>query len=531
MAYLVLARKWRPQRLSEIVGQESIARILKNAVSSKKVGHAYIFSGPRGVGKTSSARILAKILNCKSPHDDEPCGICDSCKSITEGSSLDVIEIDGASNNSVDNIRELRETVKYSPSSSRYKIYIVDEAHMLSQGAFNAFLKTLEEPPSHVIFVLATTEPRKIPITILSRCQHLPFKKISSAKIKHRLMEICSMEGINAKEQALDMIARMSEGSMRDALTILDQATSFSESLNSADIKDLFGLTDVESLYKVTKAIINGERTSIITNIRELVESGIDIKIFIKDLIQYIRNLMIILALDDEKDEIDLTEEERKSLFDLSKHTTLPHVLLILNELIKAEIPLRQSQFPRVFLEMSLLKIATMSCYRNIDDFLKMLKSPSKEVNLPANNLSKVLKTNNEVKSQELNAFSPSLTMRQLWEKTIDFVEEKNSLLALKLKEGEVNIKDDNTFHITFKGGKSVHADSVSEQIDYLKELLLKFSGRDIDIKITQDEGKEKVRDINEEARNNPIIQRVLSLYDGIIVEVKENPKKGGTDV
>lgn len=533
MAYLVLARKYRPQRLSDLVGQESIARILKNAVLSRKIGHAYIFSGPRGVGKTSSARILAKLLNCINPQDGEPCGICESCTSITEGSSLDVIEIDGASNNSVDNIRDLRETVKYAPSSSRYKIYIIDEAHMLSQGAFNAFLKTLEEPPSHVIFVLATTEPRKIPITILSRCQHLPFKRIASSKIKNRLKDICNNEGIIFQEESLDMIAKMSEGSMRDSLTILDQVISFSETLKASDLQALFGLTETEILYKLSKAIIDGDRILIITIIKELVESGIDIKIFIKDLIQYQRNLMIISTLQGTEDSIDLTEDEKRSLIELSKITTLSHVLLILNELIKAELSIRQAQFPRIFLELTLLKLATMSCYRNVDDYLKQLSTSNapKVSTAVIDYKSKTSKDEKAIIDNPESKTSSNLDVKQLWQGIIDTVEKENSLLASKLREGDISLKDDKVVEIIFKGGKSVHADSVNENVDYLKKVFANHAGINVNINIITEEGLKKVRDINEEARNNPIVQKVLSLYDGIIVDVTENLKQGGKDV
>src|SRR5271157_741243 len=217
MAYMVLARKWRPQIFDDLTGQEPVARILKNALSNNKVAHAYIFSGPRGVGKTSTARILAKALNCEKGPTSDPCGKCQSCLAVADGSSIDVSEIDGASNTGVDNIRDLREKIRYAPSAGRYKVYIIDEAHMLSTSAFNALLKTLEEPPPHVIFVLATTEPKKIPATVLSRCQHLPFSRMSGHKIKERLKTIADTEGIKIASSPLEMITRAADGSMRDA--------------------------------------------------------------------------------------------------------------------------------------------------------------------------------------------------------------------------------------------------------------------------------------------------------------------------
>ena len=228
MSYLVLARKWRPKEFDDLVGQEPIMRILKNAITQGKIAHAYLFSGPRGVGKTSSARILAKAMNCKEGPTPVPCGVCGSCTAINDGSSIDVTEIDGASNNSVDDIRDLRERVKYASSGGKYKVYIIDEVHMLSGSAFNALLKTLEEPPSHVIFVLATTEMKKIPATVLSRCQHMPFRRISGNVIRARLKQISDTEGIHISPSALGLVARAADGSMRDSLTILDQLSSFS---------------------------------------------------------------------------------------------------------------------------------------------------------------------------------------------------------------------------------------------------------------------------------------------------------------
>ncbi len=217
MSYIVLARKWRPQGFEDLVGQETVVKTFQNAIASGKIVHAYLFSGPRGVGKTSSARILAKALNCEKSIDSGPCGKCHSCQAITDGASVDVFEIDGASNNSVDAVRELRETVKYAPSGGKYKIYIIDEVHMLSTSAFNALLKTLEEPPEHVIFIFATTEPKKIPSTILSRCQHHAFRRISKARIKEQLKKITETEKSGIKDRALDMKAKAADGSMRDA--------------------------------------------------------------------------------------------------------------------------------------------------------------------------------------------------------------------------------------------------------------------------------------------------------------------------
>ncbi|MFA5353839.1 MAG: DNA polymerase III subunit gamma/tau, partial [Thermodesulfovibrionales bacterium] len=326
MSYLVLARKWRPQTFDDLTGQESISRILKNAISLNKIAHAYIFSGPRGVGKTTTARILAKALNCVDGPTIEPCGVCPSCTTISDGSSMDVSEIDGASNTGVDNIRDLRERIRYAPSGGKHKVYIIDEAHMLSTSAFNALLKTLEEPPPHVIFVLATTEPKKIPATVLSRCQHLPFRRISGQKIKERLRFITEREGIRITDPALEMVARAADGSMRDSLTLLDQVASFSEDISVEEIRDLLGITDVQTLLQLTSAVIEGDRKEIIEIIAGLTESGTDLKAFTRDLLQFIRNLLIAKIVGDTTGIMELSEEETGAIESIKGTTAEEHL-------------------------------------------------------------------------------------------------------------------------------------------------------------------------------------------------------------
>ncbi len=540
MSYLVLARKWRPQRFSELTGQESIARVLTNSIASGKIGQAYIFSGPRGVGKTSSARILAKTLNCHNPINHEPCGICPSCKSISEGSSLDVIEIDGASNNGVDNIRELRENVKYTPSSSRYKIYIIDEAHMLSTSAFNAFLKTIEEPPAHVIFVLATTEPRKIPATVLSRCQHLPFKRIPESKIRLRLREICSHEGVNPEDSALELIAKMAEGSMRDALTILDQIISFSGDLRDMDLRDLFGLSDTEMLSAITEAVICGDYKKIVYLIQGIVDSGADIRAFAKDLTYFVRGLMLKIATGEDHLVSDMDEEEMGTIKRLSELTSLPHVALILNELLKTELALRQAQYPRVVLEMALIKLSMTSHFKDIEEVLKGLstkgagdfvlkdkeakdlKGIPKQASTPKSSVTNEGATIREALYQSKGGH---VSIERSWDETLDMIEKEKPLLALALREGEVSFKGSDTIVLSFNGGASVHIDSVNEEMSFIKDSLRRFLGRDLSIEVTTKESNKSPKDIRTQAMENPVVKEVLRLYEGVIVDVKETKK------
>ncbi|MCX5716891.1 MAG: DNA polymerase III subunit gamma/tau [Nitrospirae bacterium] len=384
MSYLVLARKWRPQGFDDLVGQEPIIRILKNSIAQKKIAHAYIFSGPRGVGKTSTARILAKALNCENGPTPSPCGTCASCTAVKDGTSIDVLEIDGASNNSVDDIRNLREGVKYTPLGGRYKIYIIDEAHMLSTSAFNALLKTLEEPPPHAIFVLATTAPRKIPATIFSRCQHLPFRRISAQKIKERVRQIASSEDIKISDSAIEIVARAADGSMRDSLTILDQVTAFSSEIDADGVKDLLGIADIGMLAEVSSAVIDGDREKIIKVISELVGKGADLKSFAKDLVEFFRNLLIAKFVKKPAEILDLSEDEINILSRILPKISPDLLTLMLSEMVKAELDVRYSFSPRLSLEMSLIRISFLSTLKpvkeaieNIDALLKGMPLPS----------------------------------------------------------------------------------------------------------------------------------------------------------
>ncbi|MDP3049186.1 MAG: DNA polymerase III subunit gamma/tau [Thermodesulfovibrionales bacterium] len=387
MSYLVLARKWRPQGFDDLVGQEPIIRILKNSISQKKIAHAYIFSGPRGVGKTSTARILAKALNCENGPTPSPCGTCASCTAVKDGTSIAVLEIDGASNNSVEDIRDLREGVKYTPLGGRYKIYIIDEAHMLSPSAFNALLKTLEEPPPHAVFVLATTVPRKIPATIFSRCQHLPFRRISAQKIKERVRHIASSEDIKISDSAIGMVARAADGSMRDSLTILDQVTAFSSEIDADGVKDLLGIADIGMLAEVSSAVIDGDRGKIINVISELVDKGADLKSFAKDLVEFFRNLLIAKFVKKPEEILELSEDEIKIVSRILPKISPDLLTLMLSEMAKAELDVRSSFSPRLSLEMSLIRISFLSTLKpvqeaieNIDALLKGMPLPSARI-------------------------------------------------------------------------------------------------------------------------------------------------------
>lgn len=521
MSYLVLARKWRPQTFDELTGQESISRILKNAISLNKVSHAYIFSGPRGVGKTTTARILAKALNCADGPTIEPCGKCYSCMTITDGSSMDVFEIDGATNTGVDNIRDLRERVRYAPSGGRYKVYIIDEAHMLSVSAFNALLKTLEEPPPHVIFVLATTDPKKIPATVLSRCQHLPFRRITGQKIKERLKFITDSEGIKATDSALEMIARAADGSMRDSLTILDQIASFSEDITAADIKDLIGITETQTLSEIVAAVIEGDRKSIIKIISDLVDSGTDLKYFTRDMLQFVRNLLIVKIVGEAEDIIDMSEEEASAIRQLADGAAEEHLALIMSELIKAEPSIKGASHPRIALEMTLIRLSLLSHFRSVNEALRIIGGQHTAIRSREDAETEDRNKKSEGKGQKVIESSGHYSsITDIWNAALEKIEEINHPLAYKLKEGDINFEN-NEIRIVFKGGSSVHADSVRTNISSIKKVIHDLSGLDVPVKIETAESKSlSKKELKEIALKNPVVKEALDLFEARIVDV-----------
>ncbi len=360
MAHQVIARKWRPQDFGSLIGQSHISQTLINALRGDRIPHVLLFTGPRGTGKTSSARIFAKSLRCENSKDFIPCNKCTSCEDITSGRAVDVVEIDGASNNGVDAIRELRETVGYMPSSGKFKIYIIDEVHMLSGSAFNALLKTLEEPPPHVVFVLATTEVQKIPNTILSRCQRFDFRRIPARLISEHLKTICDKEKVKFEDEALWLVARQGDGSMRDSQSLLEQVISFSDGkITSQKVIDVLGLTDRALLLDAISAIVRRDQVSVIQVIEKLFGSGYDPSIFAQDLVEEIRHLMLIKVIqEDSSPAIDLSDEEIAYLRDLSSELSTEDVHMIFDMSLKGVNELLMSQDSRVVLEMLLLRMA-----------------------------------------------------------------------------------------------------------------------------------------------------------------------------
>ncbi|MBI4651851.1 DNA polymerase III subunit gamma/tau [Candidatus Desantisbacteria bacterium] len=385
MSYMVIARRWRPNDFDNIVGQKHVSQTLKNAIASGRIAHAYLFSGPRGIGKTSMARVLAKALNCEKGPTETPCQECIPCKEITEGYSLDVIEIDGASNTSVEDVRALRENVKFLPTRGRYKVYIIDEVHMLSKSAFNALLKTLEEPPSHVIFIFATTEPHKIPLTIISRCQRFEFKKISHADIVDTLNKITKAENANIEIEALEIITKNAEGSLRDAETLLEQIMASSgKNVSKQDVIDLLGLYDQEIFSNFVDCIIKNDLSGMLGIIDEIVKYGRDLEQFLKGLIEYCRNLLIILSCSSPEKILEINEYEIVHLKEQAKKITHEDLLTLMHILSTSETQLRHEQV-RYQLEFMCLKINIYAKTESLSDLAEKITSLEKKMrnNIP----------------------------------------------------------------------------------------------------------------------------------------------------
>lgn len=530
MSYIVLARKWRPQSFDDLIGQEPLVRTLRNAIINEKVAHAYLFSGPRGVGKTSVARILAKALNCSKGPTVNPCGQCPNCEAITDGSSIDVMEIDGASNTSVDSIRELREAVKYAPSTGRFKIYIIDEIHMLSDSAFNALLKTLEEPPAHVIFVFATTAPKKVPATIHSRCQHHAFRRIPKVKIKEQLSKISGAENINIKDPALEMIARAADGSMRDALTMLDQASSFSDDIGEKELQTLLGLPDAEIILKLSNAILEGNISENLLIIKELVERGYDLRPVVKELLEHFRNLAIVKITQNPQEFLEFTESEVKNLVAEASKISIEELTLLITQLLRLETEVRNAVNPRYVFELGLLRTSFVKGMTSIDSLLKKFEGeepqglkdhlPEHTEVIPVHGMLRKEKEPENKIEQKAETRAELLPLQDktifdaqgLWQRVIEKLKAGQRLLSCKLAEATLMGLTETTLTIGFNGGKSVFADSVKKGTLVVEDALSDITGRRLKLKIVS---------LPNTILSNPTVKNALELFNGTIVEIK----------
>lgn len=373
MSYTALYRKWRPVSFEDVKGQDPIVQTLKNQITSQRIGHAYLFCGTRGTGKTSIAKIYARAVNCEHPVDGSPCNQCPSCRAILAGSSMNVVEIDAASNNGVENIRDIREQVQYPPTEGRYRVYIIDEVHMLSIGAFNALLKTLEEPPEYVIFILATTEVHKIPITILSRCQRYDFKRISLETIADRLRELTQAEQIQVEDKALLYVAKAADGSLRDALSLLDQCVAFhyGKLLTYENVLEVLGAVDTEVFSRMFGAVAEGRTKDCIHILEEIVIQGRELGQFVTDFIWYIRNILLIQSADDGEGLVDMSQENLRQLKEDGKKADGPVLMRYIRVLSELGNQLRYASQKRVLIEVALIKLTKPSMEPDLESLLE----------------------------------------------------------------------------------------------------------------------------------------------------------------
>ena len=382
MSYTALYRKFRPDNFDDVKGQDHIVTTLTNQIKANRIGHAYLFCGTRGTGKTTVAKIFAKAVNCEHPVDGSPCGECQTCKNIASGASLNVVEIDAASNNGVENIREIREEVAYRPTEGKYKVYIIDEVHMLSTGAFNALLKTLEEPPSYVIFILATTEAHKIPITILSRCQRYDFHRISIDTIAARLSELLTAEGVEAEEKAVRYVAKKGDGSMRDALSLLDQCISFylGQVLTYDKVLDVLGAVDTEVFSRLLRKVLSGDVTGSIHVLEDLITGGRELGQFVSDFTWYMRNLLLVKTSENPEEAIDVSSENLKLLKEESGMTDVETLMRYIRIFSDLSNQIRFASQKRVLVEIALIKLCRPAMETNLDSVLDRLRVLEKQM-------------------------------------------------------------------------------------------------------------------------------------------------------
>lgn len=532
-----LYRVYRPQKFEDVVGQEHITKTLRNQIENNNIGHAYLFSGTRGTGKTSTAKIFARAVNCLESIEQEPCNECEVCKDILHDNIMDVVEIDAASNNSVDDIRELRENVKYSPTKAKYKVYIIDEVHMLSQGAFNALLKTLEEPPSYVIFILATTEPHKIPATILSRCQRFDFKRVTVKDITSRMKKICVEENIEVEEKALNLIARNSQGALRDALSILDQCISFGDNkIEYKDVVELLGTVNVEQLFDLAQYIINQDTKESLKILNEFIVWGKDIRNLINDLIDHFRNLMICKVSTDLDEIISLPEETIEQLKSQADTINNNDLIRILNILSTTQDNIKTASNPRVVAEVTMMKIAQPMFDESKEALIKRIENLEKVIesgNIKVTTVNEALDNQNiesevkeeieyeDVKSEDVNLIEHS------WKNILKSIKADKNMPVYALLGDVRNFNVyENALYLIFDDNYGFAKTRLSspETIDYIQNKIREIINRSFNVKIVLKSEvknidldiKEKSKDKGEEILKNIVSEAVLEVKDSI---------------
>jgi DNA polymerase-3 subunit gamma/tau len=561
MTYQAFALKWRPKTFDEVIGQEHITTTLKNALKQDRIAHAYLFCGPRGTGKTSTARILAKSLNCLKSPGPKPCNKCQNCLEIDKSNSLDVLEIDGASNNGIDDIRTLRENVKLSPSNSGFKIYIIDEVHMLSTSAFNALLKTLEEPPKHVKFIFATTQPSKILPTVISRCQRYDFRRISTKDISEKLKEIAKKEKIKIDEEAIFTIARAVNGGLRDAESLLDQISSYSDKKISTEaVNSLLGAIGKERIFELTDCIINHDTKKAISIINDFIIKGREIAVFVDELISHIRDMLIAKEADSYKELIDAAEDTIAQIKTQADTFDLQHLLYIYSLLSKVQYDITKAPLSRIPVEMLFVKltsdfdtIKTKDILSKIEDIERNMgkeekqdedkpsskKQPEKVIIEEEAEQEEPEDVYDESEMSSLDSNFNKDDFKSIWDKACQSIKRVKTPVGLYISEGEVVSFDDKTLTIGFYPGFAFHRENLEDKANkkLVEDTFSELLGHKVSIKLVEIAAKKKsnlpqvkknrIKEDSppeKEGKNNPIISSAQKIFDGLLVN-KE--KKG----
>ena len=561
MSYLVLARKYRPQSFEEVVGQAHVTQTLANAIRHQRVAHAILFSGPRGTGKTTVARILAKAMNCLQGATAQPCNQCRSCKEITNGSAADVFEIDGASNNSVDQVRELRENVKYMPAYSSHKIYIIDEVHMLSTPAFNALLKTLEEPPPHVMFLFATTESHKIPVTILSRCQRYDFRRVAFDQVVAHMTQLCQKEDMALPEESLAAIAREAGGSMRDALSLLDQVMTCAEgTLTHDEVLEILGTVDRGLLINLADMLLQGNTQAVLENIAVVYQHGQDLKKLYQDLITQIRDMLVIKLNKQAERLVDLPQSEVARLQGRVEGYSATALNNVLEALFRDEAQMRLSPQPRLALETILIRICELKPALPIDALIHKVdqlrrqiietggvKSPAASPGTTADPVMSSVETppapveEAPASPAALTSDSPAMPAQpfppadesareRFWQALLATLQENHPALAAHLKAARPLTIDARRLEIELKGNDfNLRRVRRKESLAAVQAACLTVSGHQPEIVIhgqvsdpaARNKKKEREAQIRQEALSHPLVSETIELFGGKVVDVK----------
>lgn len=505
MSYTALYRKFRPDEFEDVKGQDAIVRTLKNQINADRIGHAYLFCGTRGTGKTTVAKIFAKAVNCEHPVDGSPCGECAMCKSIAAGTSMNVIEIDAASNNGVDNIREIREEVTYRPTEGKYKVYIIDEVHMLSIGAFNALLKTLEEPPEYVIFILATTEAHKIPITILSRCQRYDFKRISIETIAARLRELIDKEGWYVEDKAVRYIAKMADGSMRDSLSLLDQCAAFymNETLTYDHVLEVLGAVDTEVFSRLLRQLLAMDVHQVIETVDELVMQGRELSQLAADFTWYLRNLLLVKSSDNMEDVLDVSSENLALLKEEAQmidSDTLIRYIRIFSDLTNQ---LKYATQKRVLLEVTLIKLCRPAMDQNKDALLDRIRAIEKQLEEGAWEAPVRERIVYASDAKEAGEPKPKPELPQALNEDVkavakDFrmiINEASPMLRTYLKKARLSAGEGNRLLIVLPDELSASAVATPEHKEEIQSLIEQKIGKKVEIDVRQMEAGRRFED------------------------------------